>query len=145
MKPIERIIHSLIYEAIALVLTALLAVFATGKGVVEMTGLAALLSLIAMSWNYVFNIIFDKIFGSNRIDRTALMRLVHGISYEAGMIVFTFPTIMIATGKDFLTVLALDIGIVFFFVVYAIAYNWVYDVVRYRLFCRKDQSGEKAA
>lgn len=139
MKPIERVLHSLIFEVLAVTLMSLLAVFVTGKDSTTMTGMVFIISLIAMTWNYFYNIFFDKIFGTNRIDRSASIRLLHGLSYEAGMMIFTFPIIMLATGKDLWTVLAYDFGCVVFFIFYVIAYNWGYDVIRQRLKVRKDR------
>ncbi len=48
----------------------------------------------------------------------------------------TFPLLMWVLQLDFWTVLVMDIGIVIFFVLYAIAFNWVYDSIRAQLVAR---------
>ncbi len=130
----ERIFHSLLFEVIALFLLAGLAYLITQQDPLKMTGLAVTISLIAMAWNYLFNLGFDRVYGSDRLSRTLMMRIGHGIAFEIGMLVFSFPVIMWVLQLDFWTVLVLDFGAVLFFLVYAVIFNWVYDIVRARYF-----------
>ncbi len=129
----ERILHMLIFEAIALVLLAILGVLTTGKEPLTMTGLAFTLSLIAMGWNYFYNWGFDCIFGEERISRTLQTRIIHGAGFELTLLVVTLPVMMWFLKMDFLTVLLLDLGAVAFFFLYAIIFNWVYDHIRHRM------------
>lgn len=130
MKTKERIFHALLFEAIALVLLVGLATMIPGQKASTMTGLAIGLSLIAMAWNYVYNLIFDRFFTGDRLKRSFKLRLGHGLGFEAGMIVVSFPVIMWITKMSFWTVLVVDIGAVIFFIIYAIAYNWAYDIIK---------------
>ena len=98
-----------------------------------MAGLALSLSLIAMTWNYVYNYGYDKIYGADRSKRTKKTRILHGLGFELGLMLVTFPLLMWVLQLDFWTVLVMDIGIVIFFVLYAIAFNWAYDSVRDQL------------
>ena len=127
----ERIFHAVLFELIALVALTLLAVLTTDQQAGAMTMLAVILSLIAMAWNYVFNMGFDRIYGEDRIKRSFKVRITHGALFELGMVVFSFPVIMWVLQKSFLTILMLDIGVVLFFFVYAIGFNWAYDVIRH--------------
>jgi uncharacterized membrane protein len=129
----ERIFHAVLFELIALVALTLLAVATTDQEAGSMTLLAMILSLIAMAWNYVFNLGFDRVHPGDRLKRSLKVRITHGALFELGMVVFSFPVIMLILQKSFLTVLALDIGVVLFFFVYAIGFNWAYDVVRDRV------------
>ncbi len=137
MSTFERVIHALLFEVIALILFTLVAVFVTDKGLAEMTGLAVALSLIAMAWNFLYNLLFDKVYGTDRLARTFNMRITHGLGFELGMVVLTFPVMMYVLQQSFLEVLLLDMGAVVFFLVYAISFNWAYDVLRASLFPRK--------
>ncbi|MEZ9200472.1 PACE efflux transporter [Shewanella sp. 10N.286.54.B9] len=130
----ERILHSVLFEAIALVFVITAALVFTDTEAKSATGLAVGLSLIAMVWNYIYNLGFDRIFGQNRIQRSIKMRLGHGLGFELGMIVATLPLMMWVLQLDFWTVFIMDIGVVIFFLVYAIIYNWAYDVIRERFF-----------
>ena len=126
----ERILHMVLFELVALVLMAGLATYITGNGAGEMAGLALAMSLIAMAWNYVYNYGYDKIFGADRTKRTKKTRVLHGLGFELGLMTVTLPVLMWVLKLDFLTVLIMDIGLVIFFVVYAIGFNWAYDSAR---------------
>ncbi|WP_133407346.1 PACE efflux transporter [Parashewanella tropica] len=128
----ERIIHTVLFEAIALTLLTLGAIITTGKDAFSMGGLVVLLTVIAMFWNYGYNLAFDKVVPGNRLSRTKRTRLFHGIGFELGMVILTFPVIMWFLKTDFISVLIMDIGFVTFFFVYAIAFNWLYDIARNR-------------
>ena len=126
----ERIFHTLLFFFFSLLLLTLLAVIATGGSPLKMSGLAVSLSVIAMLWNFVFNIFFDKIYGEERLQRTLGVRIQHGLGFETGMLIFSFPIIMWVLQLDFLEAFLLDVGAMIFFVLYAIAFNWIYDIVR---------------
>ncbi|MEZ9763912.1 PACE efflux transporter [Vibrio splendidus] len=129
----ERMLHMVLFEFVALVLMAGLATYIVGGGAVKMAGLAVSLSLIAMTWNYVYNYGYDKIYGTDRSKRTKKTRILHGLGFELGLMLVSFPLLMWVLQLDFWTVLVMDIGIVIFFVLYAIAFNWAYDSVRDQL------------
>lgn len=133
----ERIFHALLFEVIALILLTLIAVVITGNDVAKMSGLAIMLSLIAMLWNFIFNILFDKIYGEDRNSRKLWLRIQHGFWFELGMLVFSFPVIMLVLQLDLLSVFLMDIGAMIFFLLYAIAFNWIYDITRARLLAKK--------
>lgn len=129
----ERMLHMVLFELVALVLMAGLATYITGHGAGEMAGLALAISLIAMAWNYVYNYGYDKIYGTDRSKRTMKTRVLHGLGFELGLMTVTLPVLMWVLQLDFLTVLIMDIGLVIFFVLYAIAFNWAYDSIRAQL------------
>lgn len=129
----ERMLHMVLFELVALVLMAGLATYITGNSAGEMAGLALVISLIAMAWNYAYNYGYDKIYGADRSKRTKKTRVLHGLGFELGLMTVTLPVLMWVLQLDFLTVLIMDIGLVIFFVLYAIAFNWVYDSVRDQL------------
>jgi uncharacterized membrane protein len=101
-----------------------------------MSGLAIMLSLIAMLWNFIFNILFDKVYGEDRNSRKLWLRIQHGFWFELGMLVFSFPVMMWVLQLDFVTVFLLDVGAMVFFLLYAIAFNWIYDITRVRFLAR---------
>ena len=119
-----------LFEVFALIMMAGLATYITGNGAGEMAGLALAMSLIAMAWNYVYNYGYDKIFGADRTKRTKKTRVLHGLGFELGLMTVTLPVLIWVLKLDFLTVLIMDIGLVIFFVLYAIRFNWTYDSVR---------------
>lgn len=132
MSTNERILHSLLFEVIALSLLIPFGSLFSGIDTGSMTGLAVGLSLTAMCWNYVYNLIFDKYFGANRIHRSLNLRIVHAIVFEFGLLVVTLPAIMWMLNMDFINALILDMGMIIFFVIFAIVYNWCYDITKHK-------------
>lgn len=130
MSVTERLVHTILFELIALAILIPVAMFVTESGAGPMTILSVLLSLIAMAWNYIYNWGFDHTFGSNRVSRSFKMRLVHGAGFEIGMVITSFPVLMWMLDFSFLTVLMMDLGVVLFFFIYAVIFNWVYDLIR---------------
>lgn len=126
----ERIIHTILFEIFALATFVPLALLVTDKDASSVTVMSILLSLVAMVWNYIYNWGFDQAYGSNRSSRSIMMRLGHGVGFELGMVVISFPIIMWMLNLDFLTLLIMDFGAVLFFLVYAITFNWIYDKLR---------------
>ncbi|MCJ8295136.1 MAG: PACE efflux transporter [Colwellia sp.] len=133
MSTQERIFHSILFEVIALSLLIPLGSYFSGFDMGSVTGLAVVLSLTAMCWNYVYNLIFDKYFGTNRIERSFSMRMGHATLFELGLLIVTLPIIMWMLDMDFITALILDIGMIIFFIIYAIVYNWCYDITKHKL------------
>ena len=129
----ERLFHSILYEAVALILFVPLAMYVTQEGAAVMAWVSIMLSLIAMVWNYVYNLLFDRLFGAERSARGFLVRIGHGAGFEGGLIFVTIPVLMAVLQESFLTVLILDLGAVLFFFVYAILFNWAYDTLRPRI------------
>ncbi len=133
MSTQERILHSILFEVIALSLLIPLGSFFSGLDMGSVTGLAVVLSLTAMCWNYIYNLGFDKYFGNNRLERSFIMRMGHAMLFELGLLIVTLPIIMWMLDMDFITALILDIGMIIFFIIYAIVYNWCYDITKHKL------------
>ncbi|MDO6487028.1 PACE efflux transporter [Colwellia sp. 4_MG-2023] len=129
----ERILHSVLFEAIALIFMIYAAMNFIDVDTKSATGLAMGLSLIAMFWNYFYNLVFDHIFGDDRINRTIKMRIGHGLGFELGLTFVTLPLIMWVLQLDFWIVAAMETTLILFFLLYAIIYNWCYDLARVRI------------
>lgn len=126
----ERIFHMILFEVVALALLTVFAMLITGNATLSMGGLAISLSLIAMAWNYTYNLGYDTVFGHNRETRTLINRVLHGFGFEAGMIILSFPVIMWILKLNFIAVFWMDMIFVLFFFFYAITFNWLYDISR---------------
>ena len=133
MSTKERIFHSLLFEMIALALLVPFGSLISGAGLGHLAWVAVTLSLMAMLWNYVYNLLFDRLFGTDRVNRNLLLRVAHGVVFELVLVVVTIPVIMWALELGFIAALLLDLGMITFFLLFAIAFNWSYDIIRHRL------------
>ncbi len=126
----ERLLHSLLFEigAVTVASVVVLAFSTVKQSAAIGTGVA--MSLMAMVWNLIFNAGFDKIFTKPRQNRSFKLRLLHTISFELGLLVFTIPMIVYLLDLTLWQALIADIGLVVLITTYALIFNWIYDNIR---------------
>ncbi|HDM8225347.1 TPA: PACE efflux transporter [Vibrio campbellii] len=126
----ERIFHAVLFEMIALAIIIPAASLITGKGSSDLAVVGIGLSLYTVVWNYIYNLYFDKWFGSNREDRSLAMRIGHTLAFEGGLIFLSIPVIAWFLQITLLQALALEAGFLIFFLFYATGFNWAYDKIQ---------------
>lgn len=130
---LERLFHALVFEMIAIALTAAFMVWAMGLALQHAGGLATAISLIAMAWNMLFNAGFDRAQATLGFRRTLVARVVHSLLFELGLTVAIVPLAAWWLNISLWQALWLDIGLLIFFLFYNFVYNWCYDHLRARL------------
>lgn len=127
----DRIRHTVIFEVIAILLVAFPGAWITGAEPATMGALSVMFSVLAMTWNLAYNWMFDHAalrLGA-RVPRTVRLRVLHAILFEAGMLLAGVFLIAWWLDMSLMQALVLDVGFAVFFLVYAFAYNWLYDLV----------------
>jgi uncharacterized membrane protein len=131
MSPNRRLaLQAVLYEVIAIVLIGPLLSLLFGQSMSSSLGLAALLSTIALVWNYVFNMIFES--WERRQEskkRTFRRRLLHGIGFEGGLVVLLVPVMAWWLATNFLAAFITNLGLLAFFFLYALLFTWAFDRV----------------
>lgn len=124
----RRIVQALCYEAIAIAVVGPLLSAAFGEGLSSSMALAALLSAIALAWNYVFNGLFEH-WETRQPTRTRTLRrrLWHGIGFEGGLGLLLVPVMAWWLQISLLAALLADLGLLVFFFFYAIGFTWAFD------------------
>ena len=127
----DRLRHTLLFEAIALTILALFGSRLTGHSPQDLGVLGLMMSVIAMSWNLVFNWLFDQwdMRTRNMAPRTLGLRVLHAVLFEAGLLIVGLFLVAWWLSLSYLDAFLLDIGLSAFFLVYAFAFNWAYDTV----------------
>ena len=127
----DRLRHTLIFEAIALFLVAIPGGLILDRPIELMGALSLMFSVLAMAWNLVFNWGFDLWDRRYRAmaKRGFCIRAVHAVLFEAGLLFAGLFLIAWWLGMSYRDAFLLDISLSAFFVVYAFAYNWGYDLV----------------
>ena len=133
----ERFFQALLFEVIAIAICAPLGAWLLGYPLAHMGWLTLMISLIAMSWNMVFNFLFDRTQRRMGFDRTAVARAVHAVLFEVGLLLAIVPLAAWWLGIGLWQAFVLDIGIALFFLPYVYLFNWTYDMLRARLVARK--------
>ena len=127
MQTKERIFHAITFEAIALAIIIPGTAMITGKATGDLAIVGVGLSLFTVVWNYFYNVLFDRWFGSDRSSRSLAMRIGHTFGFEAGLIFLTVPTIAWFFQISIGAALLLEAGFLVFFFFYATGFNWCYD------------------
>ncbi|GAB2664506.1 PACE efflux transporter [Vibrio panuliri] len=130
MQTKERIFHAITFEAIALAIIVPSAALLTGNATGELAIVGIGMSLFTVVWNYFYNILFDRWFGSDRSNRSLAKRVGHTFGFEGGLIFFTVPTIAWFLQISLWGAVLIEAGFLIFFFFYATGFNWAYDRVQ---------------
>ncbi len=125
----DRIRHMLLFEGIAIVIVTPVAMWITGDSLGRIGSLAIIMSLLAMAWNYLFNLGFDYWLLRTRAttERSWLLRMAHALLFELGLVLAGVPLVAWWLSMTLWQALLMDLGFILFFLVYAFVYNWLYD------------------
>ena len=126
----ERLIHSILFEILLVIIFTLLLKFITKDSITTVFTLTISLTLIAVTWNFIYNWIFDKFVTGPREDRSFKIRCIHAILFEFGLLFPTIPVIAYSLKIGIIEAFILDIGFVLFVLVFTVVYNYIYDRVR---------------
>jgi uncharacterized membrane protein len=128
----ERIFHAISYELIAVLFCAPLFSWILNKPVEQMGVLNIAIAVIAMSWNMLFNAVYDRLVLRFNLTKKLTVRILHGITFEGGLTVLVVPVAAWWLNISLWQAFLLDVGILLFFLPYTVAFNWVYDELRLR-------------
>ncbi|KAA8734982.1 chlorhexidine efflux PACE transporter AceI [Acinetobacter qingfengensis] len=131
----HRIIHAVCYELILLIIgTPLLSLFLK-QNLTHTTILWIIMSITSVFWNMFFNFGFEKLeTRAGWTERTVMIRILHAIGFEGGLLIFTVPMIAWMLNMSLFHALLLDIGLALSIVIFTFIYQWCYDVIMQRYF-----------
>ena len=133
----ERIFHAVLFELLANVIITLLLAYVLQVSLLQSGMLSLISALTATIWNFIFNKIFDGLQRRYAFERSFLMRALHAIAFEIGLIVTLTPVAMLLLNLTLVDAFYVEIGLVLFFLPYTLAYNWLYDWLRWTFYGRK--------
>lgn len=118
------------YELLGALFTVVVLGAFLGHGGSESTVTALLVSLTATVWNYAWNSLYEWAERRFHIKgRGPLMRVVHAIGYEGGLLLFTVPLVAFILRVSLVEALAIEGGLLAFFLVFTYVYSWVFDKI----------------
>ncbi|EEV22797.1 bacterial Transmembrane Pair family [Enhydrobacter aerosaccus SK60] len=135
-----RIWQAMLFETIAILLSLgwvkLLSFFGfTGSESQHNSSILALLigiSLIAMIWTFIYNLLFDKFFTGEKLARPLWLRVLHIVGFESGLLGFTLPLVMWVMNIGLWQAFMLDISLTLLILVYGFIFYWIYDLVAHK-------------
>ena len=133
----ERLVHAVGYEVFAVLLCAPLLSWVMGKSLATAGALAVTLSVIAMLWNMVYNALVDRWVQTERIHWKASARFVHGLGFEAGLVVWCLPVAAWMLEISLLQAFMVELGFFVIILPYTVLYNWAFDKARHLVMQRR--------
>jgi uncharacterized membrane protein len=124
----RRILQAALYEGIAIsvVTPTLMLAFSHPPGSAFV--LSAIMSGIALTWNYLFNLVFER-WETRQVvkGRSLARRIAHGIGFEGGLAIILMPVMAYWLDVTVWTAFVADLGLLAFFFVYTLTFTWVFD------------------
>ena len=126
----RRVVQAALYESIAIaVVTPVLALafsHPTGSAFV----LSAVMSTIALAWNFLFNSLFERWEARQAVKgRSLARRIAHGVGFEGGLALILLPVMAYWLNVTLLEALVADLGLLAFFFFYTVGFTWAFDKV----------------
>ncbi|WP_261666546.1 PACE efflux transporter [Erwinia mallotivora] len=134
----ERIFHAVLFEVLANLLIILMMCLMLSVTATESAVLATISALTAMLWNIVYNRLFDAIQYRLAFTRTVLVRVIHAVIFEAGLVAILLPVAAWWLSISLIQAFFLELALVLFFLPYALILNWCYDGLRACIVRRHD-------
>ena len=123
----RRVLQAVLYEVFAIAFVGPVLSFAFDEPPSSTILLAVCLSSIALAWNYIFNFLFEYWESRQLVKgRSLARRLAHGIGFEGGLTVLLIPIMSFWLHISALDAFVANLGLLVFFLVYAIAFTWVF-------------------
>lgn len=129
----ERVCQALGFEGLALLICTPLLVWITGRPALEMGAVTLGVSVLALTWNIIFNSLFDRLKARLQLANGGWTRVLHALLFEGGLIILAVPLIAGVLKISLLEAFILDIGVLLFFLPYTYVYHWGYDVIREKI------------
>jgi uncharacterized membrane protein len=129
MQGIKRkIVYVSFYELIAIGITSVGLSLLSGQGVGHASFAAVASSAIAVAWNLIYNTLFEAWEARQpKRGRGLLRRIAHAIGFEGGLVIMLVPLFAWWLHLSLWDAFVLDLGLIFFFLVYTFLFNLVFD------------------
>ncbi|MCK6377107.1 MAG: PACE efflux transporter [Zoogloea sp.] len=125
---LRRIVYCIVFETIATALSGPMLWTIGGGDPLASWTLAAVVSVVALTWNYVFNTQFEAWERRHRVPQRSLrMRWAHAGLFEGGLIAATVPLYMVWYDVGLWKALQMEAAILAFFFLYTFAFTWLFD------------------
>jgi uncharacterized membrane protein len=123
-------VYVTLFEGIAILITGTSFASLSGSGMDRAGAAAVFSSAIAVGWNFVYNMLFERWEArQTKRGRSVRRRIAHAAGFESGLIVFLVPMIALTLRVPLVEAFVMDIGLSVFFLVYGYVYNLIFDTV----------------
>lgn len=124
----RRVLQAVLYEGIAIAVVTPTLVLAFDHPPGSAFVLSAVMSGIALTWNYLFNLVFERWESRQTVKgRSLARRISHGVGFEGGLAIILMPVMAYWLDISLWAAFVADMGLLAFFFVYTITFTWAFD------------------
>lgn len=131
LSPVKRrILYVAVFEIIAIAASTALLMLLSGSDVQGSLPIATAISLIAVAWNYTYNLLFEKVEAMRQSEgRTLITRISHAFGFEFGLFVIIIPIYMAWYSVGFWKAFEMEAVLLLFFLIYTFVFTYVFDMI----------------
>ena len=126
----RKLVYVTAYELIGMTISALGLALLSGHAPASTGPLAVIITTIAVSWNFIYNYLFE-FWESRQASRTRTVRrrVLHAIGFQLTLVVYLIPLIAWWMNVSLVQAFLLDAALIVIIPCYTFVYNWVFDKV----------------
>jgi uncharacterized membrane protein len=124
----RKLVYVTAYEIIGMAISALGLALLSGHAPSSTGPLAVVITTIAVSWNFIYNYLFEW-WESRPASRTRTLkrRILHAVGFQLTLVVYLIPLIAWWMGITLWQALLLDMALIVIIPCYTFLFNWAFD------------------
>ncbi|MEL5392323.1 PACE efflux transporter [Serratia nevei] len=124
----RKLVYVTAYEIIGMAISALGLALLSGHAPSSTGPLAVVITTIAVSWNFIYNSLFEW-WESRQLSRTRTLkrRILHAVGFQLTLVVYLIPLIAWWMGITLWQALLLDMALIVIIPCYTFLFNWAFD------------------
>ncbi|HAT2908916.1 TPA: PACE efflux transporter [Serratia marcescens] len=124
----RKLVYVTAYEIIGMAISALGLALLSGHAPSSTGPLAVVITTIAVSWNFIYNYLFEW-WESRQASRTRTLkrRILHAVGFQLTLVVYLIPLIAWWMGVTLWQALLLDMALIVIIPCYTFLFNWAFD------------------
>ncbi|ASM01273.1 hypothetical protein BMF90_08485 [Serratia sp. OLHL2] len=124
----RKLVYVTAYEIIGMAISALGLALLSGHAPSSTGPLAVVITTIAVSWNFIYNYVFEW-WESRQASRarTLKRRILHAVGFQLTLVVYLIPLIAWWMGITLWQALLLDMALIVIIPCYTFVFNWAFD------------------
>lgn len=124
----RRIVYVSSYEIIGMVISSVGLALLAGDSVEHTGPLSVMITTIAVTWNFIYNILYEKWEARQESKlRTVKRRIAHAIGFQITLVMFLIPLIAWWMNISLVAAFWLDVAFIIIIPIYTFIFNWTFD------------------
>ena len=131
LSPIKRrVVYVVTFEFFAILFSTLALMTLSGSAAQESLPVAIMVSVIAVTWNYIYNTLFEAWERRTQVtERSIQIRCWHALGFEGGLLLFCLPVYMLWYGVGLWQAAVMESVLLLFFLIYTFVFTLLFDKI----------------